>query len=81
MCSNCDVARELWLIRAECGAAPYHLTVNLYDDADAEAINQGWASYNTGRGVIIVLHAASQVQALDKLYSTHRSVLILEEGT
>ncbi|MEN4536735.1 hypothetical protein [Pantoea agglomerans] len=56
------------------------LTVNLYDDAGAEAISQGWADYNDGKGAIIVLHAAGQMQALDGLYSTHRSVLVHEEG-
>lgn len=56
------------------------LTVNLYDDAGAEAISQGWADYNNGKGAIIVLHAAGQMQALDGLYSTHRSVPVIEEG-
>jgi Flp pilus assembly CpaF family ATPase len=56
------------------------ITVNLYDDAGAEAISQGWADYNDGKGAIIVLHAAGQMQALDGLYSTHRSVLVHEEG-
>ncbi|MBY5246600.1 hypothetical protein [Klebsiella quasipneumoniae] len=60
-------------------SAAQRLTVNLYDDAGAEAISQGWADYNDGKGAIIVLYAAGQMQALDGLYSTHRSVLILED--
>lgn len=61
-------------------SAAQRITVNLYDDAGAEAISQGWIDYNDGKGAIIVLHAPDQMQALDRLYSTHRSVLILEEG-
>jgi len=61
-------------------SAAQRLTVNLYDDAGAEAISQGWADYSDGKGAIIVLHAAGQMQALDRLYSTHRSVLVIEEG-
>lgn len=61
-------------------SATQRLTVNLYDDAGAEAISQAWADYNDSKGAIIVLHAASQMQALDGLYSTHRSVLVLKEG-
>lgn len=55
-------------------------TVNLYDDADHDAIRHGWADYKGGKGAIVVLQAGSQIKAMDGLYSTHRAMLILEEG-
>ena len=56
------------------------LKVNLDDDADTAAVSRGWADYHSGRGAIVVLHAAGQMQALDGLYSKHCSILTLEEG-
>lgn len=55
------------------------LTVNLYDDASATEIRQAWADYETGRGAVVVVHQNSQIEAINTLYSTHRSILNLED--